>query len=86
MLPLAFGFGSPADIAIILVVALIIFGPKKLPEVGKQLGQALREMKLPARCIRFIPKSSRSTSPLCRRRTNTAIRIREQAAQRWKRP
>ena len=45
MLPLAFGFGSPADMAIILVLALIVFGPKKLPEVGKQLGQALREMR-----------------------------------------
>lgn len=44
MLPLAFGF-SPPDIAIILVLALIVFGPKKLPEVGKQLGQALREMR-----------------------------------------
>ena len=45
MLPLAFGFGSPADIAIIMVLALIVFGPKKLPEIGKQLGQALREMR-----------------------------------------
>ncbi len=44
MLPLAFGF-SPPDIAIILVLALIIFGPKKLPEVGKQLGQAMRELR-----------------------------------------
>ena len=44
MFPLAFGF-SPPDIAIILVLALIIFGPKKLPEMGKQLGQALREMR-----------------------------------------
>ncbi len=44
MLPLAF-FGSPADIAIILVVALIVFGPKKLPEIGKQLGQAMREVR-----------------------------------------
>ena len=44
MLPLAF-FGSPADIGIILVLALIIFGPKKLPEVGKQLGQAMRELR-----------------------------------------
>lgn len=42
--PLAFGF-SPPDIAIILVLALIVFGPKKLPEIGKQLGQALREMR-----------------------------------------
>ena len=45
MVPLAFGFGSPADIAIILVFALIIFGPKKLPEIGKQIGQAMREMR-----------------------------------------
>ncbi len=45
MLPLAIGLGSPADIAIILVVALIVFGPKKLPEVGKQLAQALRELR-----------------------------------------
>ena len=45
MVPLAFGFGSPADIGIILVLALIIFGPKKLPEVGKQIGQAMRELR-----------------------------------------
>ncbi len=45
MFPLAFGFGSPADIGIILVLALIIFGPKKLPEIGKQIGQALREVR-----------------------------------------
>ena len=44
MFPLAF-FGSPADIGIILVLALIIFGPKKLPEVGKQIGQAMRELR-----------------------------------------
>lgn len=45
MTSLAFGFGSPADLAIIFVVALVVFGPKKLPEVGKQLGQALRELR-----------------------------------------
>lgn len=44
MFPLAFG-ASPPDIAIILVLALIIFGPKKLPEIGKQLGQAMRELR-----------------------------------------
>ena len=44
MLPLAF-LGSPADIGIILVLALIVFGPKRLPEIGKQLGQAMREMR-----------------------------------------
>jgi sec-independent protein translocase protein TatA len=42
---LAFGFGNPADWAIIFVIALILFGPKKLPELGQQLGQALREFR-----------------------------------------
>jgi sec-independent protein translocase protein TatA len=30
---------------LILVLALIIFGPKKLPEVGRAFGQTLREFK-----------------------------------------
>jgi len=42
--PLAF-LGGPADWVIIFVVALIIFGPQKLPEVGQQLGKALREFR-----------------------------------------
>ncbi|GAA0328626.1 twin-arginine translocase TatA/TatE family subunit [Oceanobacillus sp. FSL W7-1293] len=41
---------SPANIGIpglilIVVIALIIFGPKKLPEIGKAAGQTLREFK-----------------------------------------
>ena len=36
---------QPTDIAIIVVVALIVSGPNKLPEVGKQLGQAMRELR-----------------------------------------
>ena len=42
--PLAF-LGGPADWVIIFIVALIIFGPQKLPEVGQQLGKALREFR-----------------------------------------
>lgn len=30
---------------IILVIALVVFGPKKLPELGKAVGQTLREFK-----------------------------------------
>lgn len=30
---------------LIIVIALIIFGPKKLPEIGKAAGQTLREFK-----------------------------------------
>ena len=33
------------EIFIILVIALVIFGPKKLPEMGRSLGKAIREFK-----------------------------------------
>jgi TatA/E family protein of Tat protein translocase len=39
-----FGIGTP-EILIIIVVALLIFGPTKLPELGKTLGKGLREFK-----------------------------------------
>ncbi|WP_277677959.1 twin-arginine translocase TatA/TatE family subunit [Gracilibacillus dipsosauri] len=34
---------------LILIIALVIFGPKKLPEIGKATGQTLREFKKSAR-------------------------------------
>jgi sec-independent protein translocase protein TatA len=39
-----FGIGLP-EMGIILVVALLVFGPKKLPEIGRSLGQAIRGFK-----------------------------------------
>lgn len=36
---------GPLELAIVLVIALIIFGPKKLPELGRSLGRGLREFK-----------------------------------------
>lgn len=36
-----FGMGLP-EMVLILVAALLIFGPKKLPEIGRSLGKALR--------------------------------------------
>ncbi|GAE32485.1 MULTISPECIES: twin-arginine translocase TatA/TatE family subunit [Halalkalibacter] len=38
------GLGA-GSIALIAIVALIIFGPKKLPELGKAAGNTLREFK-----------------------------------------
>lgn len=36
-----FGIGLP-EMVLILVIALLVFGPKKLPEVGRSLGKAIR--------------------------------------------
>jgi sec-independent protein translocase protein TatA len=36
-----FGIGLP-EMAVILVIALLVFGPKKLPEIGRSFGKAIR--------------------------------------------
>jgi TatA/E family protein of Tat protein translocase len=40
-----FGSIGPAELILIFVVALLVFGPKKLPEIGRSVGKALREFK-----------------------------------------
>ena len=39
-----FGIGVP-ELLIVLVIALVVLGPKKLPEVGRSLGRGMREFK-----------------------------------------
>ncbi len=36
---------GPAEILVILFVALLVFGPQRLPEVGRQVGSAIRELR-----------------------------------------
>lgn len=36
---------GPVELIVILAVALLVLGPKKLPEVGKSLGRGIREFK-----------------------------------------
>jgi sec-independent protein translocase protein TatA len=36
---------GPLELAVILVVALVVFGPKRLPELGKSMGKGIREFK-----------------------------------------
>lgn len=40
-----FGFVTPTVAVIVLVIALIIFGPGKLPDLGKALGKGISEFK-----------------------------------------
>lgn len=39
-----FGIGAP-ELIVILVIALVVFGPGKLPELGKAVGKTIREFK-----------------------------------------
>lgn len=43
-----FGIGLP-EMAVIFVIALLIFGPKKLPEIGKSLGQTIKSFQKASR-------------------------------------
>jgi len=36
---------GPLEIIIVLIIALIVFGPKRLPELGNSLGKGIREFK-----------------------------------------
>jgi TatA/E family protein of Tat protein translocase len=36
---------GPAEILVVLVIALLVFGPNKLPEVGRQVGRAMKEFR-----------------------------------------
>ena len=39
-----FGLGLP-ELMVVLVIALVVFGPSKLPSLGKSLGEAIRGFK-----------------------------------------
>jgi sec-independent protein translocase protein TatA len=61
-----------AGLIVILIVALLVFGPKRLPEIGRSLGRGMREFKesvsghdekaeLPQRSENETPPPSSST-------------------------
>jgi sec-independent protein translocase protein TatA len=39
------GWISPWELLILLLVVLLVFGPKRLPEMGRSLGKGMREFK-----------------------------------------
>jgi sec-independent protein translocase protein TatA len=36
---------GPIELAIVLIIALVVFGPKRLPELGRSLGKGIREFR-----------------------------------------
>lgn len=50
-----FGLG-PTELIVILAIALIIFGPSKLPEIGKAIGKGINEFKTAATDIEKATK------------------------------
>lgn len=61
-----FGIGIP-ELILILIVGLIVFGPSKLPEIGRAVGKGLREFRRASSALQSIinapeePVSSRRT-------------------------
>ena len=39
------GFVSIPEIVLLLLVVLLVFGPRRVPEIGRQLGKGMREFK-----------------------------------------
>lgn len=36
---------GPLEVLIVLIIALVVFGPKRLPELGRSLGKGIREFR-----------------------------------------
>jgi sec-independent protein translocase protein TatA len=36
---------GPLEIIIVLIIALVVFGPKRLPELGRSMGKGIREFR-----------------------------------------
>ncbi len=36
---------GPLEIVVVLIIALVVFGPKRLPELGRSLGKGIREFR-----------------------------------------
>jgi sec-independent protein translocase protein TatA len=55
---------GPLELVIILVIALLILGPGKLPDVGAALGKSIREFRKASSDVQDAVKVDVSTAPL----------------------
>jgi sec-independent protein translocase protein TatA len=57
------GLFQPTHLIIIFAIALLVFGPKKLPELGKGLGEGIRALKEGMKDNHNAPTSTDATKP-----------------------
>ena len=57
---------QPAHLLIVLIVALLLLGPKRLPEAGRALGNGLKEFRARSAVNRTAARSPRLHPPLIR--------------------
>lgn len=61
---------GPLELVLILVLAMIIFGPAKLPEMGRSLGRAIREFRRASReIVNEVDRVAREGDETARRET-----------------
>ena len=54
---------GPVELGIVLVIAIIIFGPKKIPELGSSIGRSIREFKVGIADPEDKPAAAKSAAP-----------------------
>jgi sec-independent protein translocase protein TatA len=54
------GLTSPTHLALLLLIALLLFGAKRLPEIGRSLGSGMREFKDSVTHHTAIPESTQA--------------------------
>jgi sec-independent protein translocase protein TatA len=73
---------GPLEIIVVLIIALIVFGPKRLPELGNSLGKGIREFKDSVTGedkddddddVKAIGASRATTTPVERQPTTTPV-------------
>jgi len=64
---------GPLELVIILVIALLILGPGKLPDVGAALGKSIREFRKASSDVQDAVKINVDTSPLPNVLSSTAL-------------
>ena len=66
------GLDNPLHIAFLLVIVLLVFGARRLPEMGRSLGEGLRGFKS---AINGEPATRRQSPPRWRRRTRGIVEV-----------